>query len=1679
MTKNFFELKARHARSNKPNNKIVSLDRNTIFSSTNNKISFRHLHDIYDTKFIPMMWGEGEIVTKDDGKKVLRMHGIKHVKFYQAWDMTTPDSNIGKRQIFTMPSDAFLHAINLYDKLIKETIEDNKHEVDHLDYVYKPTCILRTYKKDTEFPSMFVCENIESVMKKNSQFDVECFLELEISNEGNNGMETDYEGYSELPKEGERMLMRVNLSAVRYETLNVNRYLSEHHIPAPLVNNPDFPGYRFDKDISNARGLSLARRQNKQFFPISFDFLASDKNSTVFDLDNGNYGIFMPNIKHVIAYQTWEYSLPDGNREKRAVKDIAVGHFLSMVKSVHDQHRQLGVSPNRGDFQPTTTIELVDEKGNRSIHLGVIRSFSQNISAMRNGEIVFAEPSEEGLYLEISTAQMFDANSNHGISGLKEGQYEVHLNIDSWWKELLCQLGIGIGIVLVLVAMPAVGAYLIEADAAAIGTDVAADAATDATEEAVEQEAGDEIATRSLRQSIARFTGNALMAPRLALDTVLGGVLGLVGNGVMAVSSTVGATEAVESAAETLGTILGYIDSVVGNVSTLGFQYGSEVFADSLISNLGLDGVTLTTSESGLVTYEVKNVDTLEEYLQTRYATINGVTLSRAKAVEAAKELDSVNESLLGTADIDAILENEALLVSSQRVIADNQRELLVLANRITGNPQEFAGLLVENNFAEMTQDLQGILSEEPEDLGEEAEEGQKAAEEIPSPPKSEGIRFSDTNEVVTFNTDEPSNEVLKKLAEGYKSVDESSETSLESFRKQRIPEEFLDSLRNDPQLQSFFSTPEGEEVRYGDVKLRYDNSSFGLITGNNSEGISVFFDPEVDGFLEDTGSYLLGNMEKLKNVEDKLSVLKQNLKPYANGIKELEQYDVFSFKGGSITSKQSSTYKLSKDAQLFVDNYNADTEIPTLTEKQKDLLDTYLTSPEGDEINYKDYTNPKNEKPPKASNEKTWFDLDEETQQEIDDAVNIKSQQLLKKFGFLDRFSDNDSLPSLAENYSMYRSEQKVIGEELFGNSGVIKDIKGYVKNKYFNSLVEGNSFGDFQDIQDALLSLPEPETISKGDEIIAKLEKLRDTIKTQKVVVPKDMEFSNASRIAKIENTINSLKYSSSVSKFLVKLFGVLQKTIITLKPEIKAINSEYEELKKKPEVTEAEKNEFNDKIGALNIKVQKVMKYVKLYYSMVVTIRSVRISNELGAILTYSVWTDLTTKIQNVSDKNSVATSKHAYYVYDLCESNNKNVFTNFQSNFKGILGENSFIRTPNQFEGAKRISIWDFKERNNINPGLHKLLLDSVGVTEGELLFLDRISTQEENVGKYVALLEESYTKKNNNQAIYNFCKTTKLIPPHDLYTENPKEVEFCAGIRGHLVGSDATSNSVVAKSLIYGKLCRFQLPIYKDYYETWKGMHALYKSYKNSNYSQQIKASLLLVNKVLLILESLGEGVKTSKLILEKGSKDELYFANNEQENGIIYYGEDKEFLSVNPFLIELEKDFEDKNIVIKSPSESKFAVYHLYLNHIKYLAVHLGKNTWQKNSSKSIIADKTKVVEEFIEYMAKNPVSLETNSALAVARFMIFFSGLLLDMYRSVSNNFNNGKDFANWIADQSNISNKDLEKKSKPATECQKAVSKFYQVSTKAFTVFYQIVLKDLYKRGLINAKKYSPSKN
>ena len=898
----------------------------------------------------------------------------------------------------------------------------------------------------------------------------------------------------------------------------------------------------------------------------------------------------------------------------------------------------------------------------------------------------------------------------------------------------------------------------------------------------------------------------------------------------------------------------------------------------------------------------------------------------------------------------------------------------------------------------------------------------------------------------------------------------------LQGIQKERVSPEFLQEYQKPQSLtRTFFSIPEDllsettdEDditLTYGDIELNTDNYNMGIQIGKDpSTDEPTFYKPEYDEFLENQKVLMLTNTRRLNLVDGKMKEIIAELNEFEPQLNDLRRFDII--------NPKLQRFNVTKEGMTVIEDYDG-SEILPLTEEQNQLLETYLKTEDGTELTANQFIVDEE----KASNGKTWDKLNKSTQSKIKDAVKAKRLNLLKDNGFLDDTPAPDSLSGKIKELELYQGESTEITKGLMGKKkGTTSQIKGYLENQRMGIEFDDANFVSFTEYKLAEIPpLPEPPTFTDTTENIKALEQKKPEIQQQ--------QGSDASRLAKIENTINSLKYSSSVNEFLGKLYDVLDTYIFRLNPEIKIINSEYAELKKKPEVTEDEKNEFNDKIGALNIKVQKVMKYVKLYYSMVVTIRSVRISNELGAILTYSVWTDLTRKIQNVSDKNSLATSKHAYYVYDLCESNKKDVYTKFQTNFKGILGENSFIRTPNQFEGAKRISIWDFKESNNINPGLHKLLLDSVGVTEAELLFLDRISTQEENVAKYVALLKESYTEKDKkkqneiNKSIYNFCKTTKLISPHDLYTEKPKEVEFCAGIRGHLVGSDAKNNSLI-NELSSGRLCRFQLPIYKDYYETWKGMQALYKSYKNSNYSQQIKASLLLVNKVSLILESLGEGVKTSKLILEKGSKDELYFANGEQENGIIYYGENDEFLEVNPFLKEVDDIIEDKQIVIKSPSESKYAIYHLYLNHIKYLAIHLGKNTWQKNSSKSIIADKTKLVEEFTEYMVKNPISLDENSALAIARFMIFFSGLLLDMYRSISNNFNNGKDFANWVQDQSTTSDKDLEKKSKPSNECQKAVSKFYQVSTKAFTVFYQITLKELYKKGLITASKYSESK-
>lgn len=89
--KNVLEMKLRHSRSNKKANQIVSVNNDVIFSGNENNLSFNHLHYIYDTKFIPMLMGHGELATNSEGKKVIRVSDVKHIKLYQAWDMSTPD----------------------------------------------------------------------------------------------------------------------------------------------------------------------------------------------------------------------------------------------------------------------------------------------------------------------------------------------------------------------------------------------------------------------------------------------------------------------------------------------------------------------------------------------------------------------------------------------------------------------------------------------------------------------------------------------------------------------------------------------------------------------------------------------------------------------------------------------------------------------------------------------------------------------------------------------------------------------------------------------------------------------------------------------------------------------------------------------------------------------------------------------------------------------------------------------------------------------------------------------------------------------------------------------------------------------------------------------------------------------------------------------------------------------------------------------------------------------------------------------------------------------------------------------------------------------------------------------------------------------------------------------------
>ena len=1754
----FFELKARQARSNKSDNKIVSLDRNEIFSSTNNKISFRHLHDIYDTKFIPMMMGEGEIVKMEDGKKVLRMHGIKHVKFYQAWDMATPDSNIGKRQIFTMPTDAFLHAINLYDKLIKETIEDNKHDVDHLDYVYKPTCILRTYKKDTEFPSMFVCENIESVMKKNSQHDVECFLEFEISNEGNNGMEPDYDGYSELPKEGERMLMRVNLSAVRYETLNVNRYLSEHHIPAPLVNNPDFPGYRFDRDITNVRRLNTTRREHKDFHPLSFDFLASDKKATVFKLDNGNYGIFMPTIKHVIAYQTWDYELPDGNREKRAVKDISVGHFLSMVKTIHDKHRQLGLSPHKSDFHPTTTIETVDANGNRSIYLGVIRSFSQNVSALRNGTIVFTDPGEEGLYLEISTAQMFDANSNHGVAGLKEGVCEVHLNIDSWWKELLCQIGIGIAIALVMALVPAAGLSLaLVEDSAFFGMGVALNTLGEGV-----------LGTLDLVSEV--------------MGTVLDGLSGAFQIGVRGASlGTIDAEQAASMAAQ-IGKALSVIDSAVANISTLGLQSvfddGAELLSATILKDSDLTYLQLTRDpETGEVTggahLPVKTMEDYGKYRQlqkglsldseliSQFQAL-GIDLSADENTVIVEDKDGnaigrkVKEQVIqeGIKKIDNLAQLRQMKAVNEQILA------LESVSKYTDALNQLADGSNIPTFVTQTEgDTGPIIREDGTNIESADENNADVPQNVTEPPvqKKKKVRFADPDEA------------LKKALAPATEKAALSRTS-------RFYNDFGKYLTaGDVDVRDF----ERLQQQFGTDKLLYVKGSDDLYFNSNGIafekeeflGISRFRkrfvrDTKLEGdppiFRDSTGQAYTekldadgnptGRYVKDTNAEPQIDTEFIKKSPNNNGapikIRDIEieyqfpegigdgsKYEEFlRLQKGRLeyyvrdrtpneyfTSEgfRPNTTSLPDDVfQVLQDSYNDIAEDPIAVEQEKNILKNRIA-----EAN----------KTPNSDVSKQIIARNKERLEYLDyldepiEGSSIKDLQLFQKQEVANfravQTEANTPLDDFETNLNT-RIRSWLTGSKKSGLDFKIDDIQGNLLeneeiNQRFMSFLNkpasppGVNLDDVEEERKTLAGLQSRagKRIKEFEAKIQDLEKEYETngIKLSTLKPPSKLTVYR-------QNLWSSEKYLATVQRLQTQftayynaysLFQLARKNVDEYlnnqEPSLNT-NSKSGILLKNGDGSDTEK----ELINSYNEKYDSLVKHYNNFYSNMIYFELQNGAKEFFTVNLYNKLSEFTRVLSELENQKAEASSKQAIVIYDWCLTPAFNNYYNEivnnpnSTDLKSLTPEQNKVRNKlnnetkdlndkikllkqvipqnyknsfylaNYYEGNKTVQIWDFKEPTFVYKELSKLLYNGNGITADELVFVNTIDKQEQNVAKYVSLLKDAYEQRGGaaNQKILDFCKSTKLIPPHDLYNKNPKEVDFCVAIRGHLVGSDAASNSFV-NQLINGKLCRFSFPITKDYYETWEGMHALYKSYKNSEYNQQIKASLALINKVQFILQGLGKGISSKKVLLEGGSNDKLYFADEYQDIGILNYSLDQgHFMNLEPEAEEGKPEF--------TPDENKAGIYYSYIMQLVYFARTMGKGKWtDSEEGKAIIANTKKEIETFMDFMKKYKITLEGNSALSIARFTLTFSGIVLSMFRSLSNNYHNGQDFVNWITDQQRKSNKDLEKKSKPANECQKAVSDLYQTMTKAFQLHFDLLVSQLYKQKLITATKIADS--
>lgn len=1803
-----FSLKGRHARSNKNSQPIVKVAKKSIYSSGINDISFGHLYNMYDTKFIPMIMGLAEIIEKN-GKKFVRFYDIKDVKLYQAWDKSTLESNIGKRQVFNMPVGAFLHAIGLYEKNLKEVFETKNYEGDVEDYFYKPTCILRTYKKDTEFPGIFVSPNIvHSIVKKDKNSSVS-YLDFEVSNEGTNGMEEDYDFLTKIKTSDQRVLMRLNMSAIRYETLNTNRYLTHHNKPAPLYDNIKFPGYRFDKSLENGpRNLNNVRRKNKVANPLSMDFLASDRKCSIFKLENGNYGLYMPNLKHIVAYQVWNYNTPDGNKEKRAIKDIEVGHFLSMVHSVHDKHRQLGVSSYRADFQPTTTIETIDAYGRRNIYLGVIRSFNRDERGLEDGTITFSPGDGEGLFLEISTHQMFDSDNNSPTNELVEGTYEVHLNIDSWWSQLLCQLGIGIAIAILMIFAPAAAAVLIELDTG-----------------------------MALVDSALTAIGETVLGTFEVAGTITGSVLGIVGAGASTIFSvsidalSLGALDGEEVFANTvkiLSKTINKLDTIINFISTLGLNTLAEDSADYIISKLGVvDNPEIIEDSGGAGQHAVVDSD-------NKVKTVNDYFSLRAKrrSLAIGQTLDNIanagliNDTYSDISTIQTILgsfeERSGTLTngnSRSEVIAStgSTSEILKNANAndlalnlsnidssarindpskytlLTGDPESteifpkekgnepfvsvgslkikgdsFINLKNKEQVLELKYflevdnkffDTDGTVYSKNDDgtfIKESDSENSKNLDLI------KNNTSLTLNDIIPVKVDRLTLSKVSEMLDSTSAVetyyDLSSQSILEIYKEFRnVDDALFDTLGNaDPILDNI---PEESLKKFAEISNEDINSLKEGIASNSN--LQEYLDNQNVEYKYKISS------EELPNLIKAITTIKTNIpsaKLYSEIIdvnKEiLDSYiqnktaiDIYKSKGLIVNSTEKTNIELLsgltdsqlKDLTIIFNSENVDEKAIAMTSLVGiNTVETMSIIDSGDTVvkigqntyikgNLNDLLTTEIEGTSASTKFICHSILLDTLKQELEllqlsDSDFINESQKLDgsitsyvKIGNNQGSSINSNITDLIEEYKNLQIEYDSLEKDAINlqtldlsslaNRNDTKQLSAVSTRlneiiKTLNSKIATSE----STIKDAVDTLSK----NKGAKITtfqpSKLTTLRSNLwsaqygfKLVNNLVTRKSKFNNLYKeYILAANTVNEL--IATTKKNIATQKEQQNKTV---KPSINInlkttdnIFGNAEEFEFAPTEFSPDQELYNtdqpapDPLGIkalkngitkLNNALENANDAFKSYSFDYITYLLDSEIKDVYSDLYMIQLKNYSDEIEKVNDIKTTTQSNKVNFVYDWQKNNNSAKLTSNLQKFVDNYSVPPKLTLYDSYEGVKTLDIWDFSQPNYVNKDLHQLMLHSVGITAGELLFIKRIDEQLNILNNYVNLVKQAsdafygwrtYKGISVNKAeaeVLKFCKNNTFLLPNDLFNPNPQPVEFCpSGVIPRsqtMYSSGGCFDTVQFSAISRISSCKLQFPVNGAYVQTWEGVRDLYKKYKKSQYTQQLQASLTMVNSVVLIIKGLGEAVLKNKISLVNGENDKFLFANDNFDLGIMTFSENS-----NPSTPVSYVDGSVKKTFENAKENGMTGTYYsVFLSGASKIASTLKNSSWYEKDNQSMdmntLNKQNEILEAMIEFMQKYPITFKTNSAIAIARYVFAFAGILMNMYKEISNNFKNGEDFTNWVEQLKEENLAEINKKSAPATQVQKDIGTFYKTMTKVFKQVYNNLMNELNTVGLL----------